>query len=61
MLIDKTKRCQHCGGTLWLDGDIMKCFMCSRPAGSRSGEGPTPTLRPDLSRKNPFGATKWDH
>ncbi len=28
---EKTKRCRYCGGTVWLDGDVVKCFMCSRP------------------------------
>lgn len=36
----KDKRCEYCGGTMWLDGDVVKCFMCSRPAkveGSNEG------------------------
>jgi hypothetical protein len=35
MTNDKGRRCRYCGGTLWLDGDTVKCLMCSRPgAGS---------------------------
>ena len=37
MAKDEKKRCRHCGGTLWLDGDIVKCFMCSRPVDQPGG------------------------
>lgn len=33
---EMTRRCRHCGGTLWKDGDVVKCFMCSRPAAGQS-------------------------
>jgi hypothetical protein len=28
----KKGRCQYCGGTLWQDGEAVKCIMCGRPA-----------------------------
>lgn len=40
---DKTRRCRYCGGTLWRDGDVVKCFMCSRPAEGRGGADRIPT------------------
>lgn len=30
---DITKRCRHCGGTMWNDGTTLKCLMCSRSPG----------------------------
>jgi hypothetical protein len=38
---EKTKRCRYCGGTMWLDGDVVKCFMCSRPVDGQNGSDRT--------------------
>ena len=53
---DCTKRCRHCGGTLWQDGDVVKCFMCSRPVNGQNGPDKLPISfgRPKL----PGGQTK---
>lgn len=35
--MDKAKKkhpiCNHCGGALTMDGDMLKCLMCGREAG----------------------------
>jgi hypothetical protein len=41
MSYEKTKRCRFCGGTVWLDGDVVKCFMCSRPVESQNASDRT--------------------
>ena len=50
MRIDRTKRCQYCGGTLWQDGEVVKCIMCSRPVEGPGGADRMPTSlgRPKL-------------
>ncbi|MBI4317763.1 MAG: hypothetical protein HY675_04675 [Chloroflexi bacterium] len=40
---DRARRCRYCGGTLWQDGDVVKCFMCSRPAEGGSGRDRLPS------------------
>ncbi len=36
---DRTKRCAYCGGTLFQDGGVVKCLMCSRLV---EGQEPAP-------------------
>lgn len=41
LAIKSAKRCTYCGGTMWLDDEILKCFMCSRPAKTEgANDGP---------------------
>ena len=51
------RRCRHCGGTLWKDGDVVKCFMCSRPA---AGESASDRALADLTdSKLPVNRSKY--
>lgn len=52
MATDRTKRCRYCGGTLWRDADVLKCFMCSRPA---AGQSASEEALANLSNPNPRG------
>ena len=62
-MADQTKRCRHCGGTLWNDGATLKCLMCSRSPEDGSNPAPfaarlgNPKL-PILQKGSPFAKGK---